>query len=483
MTRTLTLLLVAQATALVAACGGGGGGSVAAVVPVGGIDRSGQSVGPVTGFGSVFVNGIEFDTRQATVTRNGQSAPERDLKVGQIVTVVGTRNDTRTTGTATSITYRTNVEGPVTAVNLSTKQLTVLGQTVQVDDGTVFEGVTPADITGVAVSDNVEVSGLPGVNGVILATHIEKRAAPATLELRGTVTLLDGAMKKFSIGAQVIDYNGATLANFPAAGIANGDVVEVKGPAPAANAPLQATRVEKEGGSPAGGSGAHSEIEGLVTRFASSSDFDVAGQKVITNASTRFEEGAAADIKLGARAEVEGTVDGNGALVAETIQVKAVSNARIAGQITAIDAGQKRLTVLGQIIATAANTQYEDKSSVRKVPFAFGDLVTNNFVEVRGVPGTGGVDIVATRIERQDANASTSLEVRGKIESLDAANFKFTVTGVVVTIDAAAELKDEEGLVVSRAAFFALLRVETQIRARGTSSSPATLTATEARLD
>ena len=479
----LTLAAVVTTT-LVAACGGGGGGSAvaSAPVPVGGIDRSGQSVGVVTGFGSVFVNGIEFDTRQATITKNGQNAIERDLKIGQIVTVDGTRNDARTTGVAKAIAYRSNVEGPVTAVNLGLKQLTVLGQTVQVDNATVFEGVTPADIASVTVNDNVEVSGLAGANGVILATHIEKRAAPATLELRGVVSGVDTTAKRFSIGGQLIDYANATLVSFTNGAVNNGDHVEVRGPSPATNAPLQATRVEKEAGSPAGSSGAHSELEGLVTRFVSPSDFDVAGQKVIANASTKYEEGTAADIKLGARAQVEGTVDANGALVADAMQVKAVSNTRVAGTVTLIDSGKKQLTVLGQIVAVDAATQFEDKSRANKVPFAFADLATNDFVEVRGVPGIGGVNILATRVERQDAGAGGTQEVRGEVASIDAANFMFVVSGVTVTVDPAARLKDSDGRTVTRAAFFVLLRVNDEIRANGTSNGAKALTATEAEL-
>ena len=484
MSRCHSLFTVAACALLAAGCGGGGGaGGVAATTPVGGIDRSGQSVGPVTGLGSVFVNGIEFDTRQAQITVNGQSALERDLKVGQVVTVTGTRNDARTTGTASAVSYHSDVEGPLSAVDLTAKRLTVLGQTVQVDDATVFAGVTPADITGVAVNDNLEVSGLQGSGGGLLATRIEKPAPPATLQVRGRVTALDTALKTFAVGAQVVDYSGVTLIGFPGNLINNGDQVEVSAPAPVGSAALRATRVAKVSGSPAGAAGAHSEIEGLVTRFASASDFDVAGQKIVTTAATRFESGTAADIRLGARIEAEGTVDGNGALVADQLEVKAASNARVAGRITGIDSAGKRLTVLGKVIATTTGTQYEDRSTVQKVPFGFADLLSNDFVEVRGVPGSAGVDVVATRIERQDANAGTAQEVRGRIAAIDAPNFSFVVTGVTVTVAANAELHDRNGQTVTRAAFFALLQVNTQVRAHGTSPGPGLLTATEVELD
>ena len=59
--------LTALAALLLASCGGGGdsGGSP----PIGGIQGSGRmvSIGTITGFGSIFVNGVEFATTGAQI--------------------------------------------------------------------------------------------------------------------------------------------------------------------------------------------------------------------------------------------------------------------------------------------------------------------------------------------------------------------------------------------------------------------------------
>ena len=47
-------------------CGGGGGASLAE----GGIGGTGISQGPVTGFGSIIVNGVHFDTTGAQVIKD-----------------------------------------------------------------------------------------------------------------------------------------------------------------------------------------------------------------------------------------------------------------------------------------------------------------------------------------------------------------------------------------------------------------------------
>ena len=66
------------------ACGGGG-----SQVSDGGISGTGISVGPITGFGSIISNGIEFNTVNANISFNGEQGTSTQLKVGMLVTVDG----------------------------------------------------------------------------------------------------------------------------------------------------------------------------------------------------------------------------------------------------------------------------------------------------------------------------------------------------------------------------------------------------------
>ena len=77
------LLALTSATFLTISCGGGGSGSVA------GIDRGGirtVAVGPVNGFGSIWLNGERYDVDNATITVDGQPAAQTDISIGQVVT-------------------------------------------------------------------------------------------------------------------------------------------------------------------------------------------------------------------------------------------------------------------------------------------------------------------------------------------------------------------------------------------------------------
>ena len=137
---------------------GGGGGE-----PIVGIDRGGVTIsqGPINGFGSVIVNGVRYSTTGATITIDDRPGTESDLRAGQVVRVEGTVDATGTAGTARSISFNDDVEGPVQSIDPAAARLVVLGQTVQVGRATSFDdSISPRSLAGLAVGDRIEVSGL-----------------------------------------------------------------------------------------------------------------------------------------------------------------------------------------------------------------------------------------------------------------------------------------------------------------------------------
>ena len=63
------------------------------------------SIGTITGFGSVHVNGVHFVTTGASIVVDGQPGTESDLRVGQVVRVEGQLDSSGTTGTALPLRY------------------------------------------------------------------------------------------------------------------------------------------------------------------------------------------------------------------------------------------------------------------------------------------------------------------------------------------------------------------------------------------
>src|SRR2546430_12554542 len=114
------------------------------------------------------------------------------------------------------------------------------------------------------------------------------------------------------------------------------------------------------------------EEEGLITRFASATDFDVAGEKVTTTASTVFKNGTAADLALNVRVEVRGTLDANKVLVADVVEIERVAVIGLAATVSAVTTNT--LTVLGVTISVDTNTRLEDVSNAHVHMFSLTDV-------------------------------------------------------------------------------------------------------------
>ncbi|MGQ0835597.1 MAG: DUF5666 domain-containing protein, partial [Gammaproteobacteria bacterium] len=415
------------AAVLLAACSGGGSGSedTAASTPV-------VAVGAITGFGSVHVNGVRFDTSGATVTLDGQQGTESQLRVGHVVRVEGRLNADRRGGRASSIDFDDAVEGPVQSVDGTAGTLVVLGQNVRVDALTSFDDdFQPASLAGVAIGAIVEVSGFRDANGVIHATRIEREDAAGEFEVTGTVQDHDAAAKRFSIAALIVDYSTAQLDDLPGGAPVDGLLVEVKGRSLDANGVLLATRVEGKQKDMDADDDNEAEIEGLITRFVSPTDFDVNGQRVTTTAATRFENGTSANLALNARVEVEGNVR-DGVLLADKVEFEREADLRVSADVGSIVATAGTFTVLGITIQTDTTTRFEDKTDAQVRPFDLAALRVGDFVEVRGSAGSIPNSIAAARVERDDDE--DEIELRGPAANV--AQPQLTILGVTVMTDA-----------------------------------------------
>ena len=454
------LFLPAAMALLVAACGGGGGGDTSAgpVPPASqppstpGATKTVIVTGAIGGFGSVIVNGVRYDTSGADVRIEDRAGTVAELRVGQVVRIEAQVDD-KGGATAKLIEQHRLLQGAVQSVNAAAGTITVAGQVVKIDDETSFDdAIKQGSVAGIAVGDRIEVHGFSGSDGQARATRIEKAdAGDLEIEAEGLVSALDTVARRFRVGTLNVDYSTAALDGFGTEGIRAGDVVEVKGREMLPDGTLKASRVHKEDGRIPGQSGTESEVEGLVTRFVSAADFDVAGPKVTTTSATTFTGGTAADLKLDVKVEAEGKLDASGTLVAAKIAFKRSSSVRLTASVEAVDTVAGTVKALGLTIVVDATTRKEDKESHDQF-FALGDLRSGDWIDVRGYPDPAGSGkIIATRLEREDRQDTT--ELRGLAESLAAPRFK--IAGVnIETIPATTKFEDGEQDIDS-ATFFA----------------------------
>ncbi|MBX5462147.1 MAG: hypothetical protein IRZ28_13795 [Steroidobacteraceae bacterium] len=411
-------MLCAVLLACVGACGGD--------TRTGGIQGSGSpvassAVGAITGFGSIFVNGIEYGTSGAQISIDDEAGTEALLRVGQIVTVRGTLNEDGVTGSATSVAYITDVRGPVAQVDATAGTFRVLGQTVRVTDETLFdENIPSASLDGLANGMVVEVSGFPDASGAILASRVDLSAAGAVLQVKGVVQELDTAFRTFRLNDLTVDYRNVA----PDATLADGKTVVVRGNLAPGTERLEATRVQLQG--PTATANERGRLSGVITSFTSQSDFTVNGQRITTDANTQFVlhgTTLAANVFV----NVQGTFDASGVLVASRVEAKPKSSSRVRGIVEDVSAASNTLRVLGVTATANASTSFRDKSSEHLRTLRLADLRTGDYVEIRGTPREGG-GLDAAVIERDRPEQVAYLQ--GVAENV--AEPSFTVLGVRV---------------------------------------------------
>lgn len=471
-----SLAVPAAVAILVAACGGGGGNSADPPATTG-TSQTTIVRGMISGFGSVIVNGVHYESDSARVSLEGKPGTVTELKVGQIVTIQAEK-DAQSHEHATTIDEGRLIQGAVQAVDLAAGTLTVEGQVIVVDNDTSFDESIPGrSLAGIAVGNRVEIHGFASTSGAAHATRIEMAdAGDNEIEVTGPLSALDTTARRFTIGTRVVDYTTATLENFGAAGPANGDIVEAQGTTLLADGALKATKVQKEDGQFNGRNGDEGELEGLVTRFVSATNLDIAGQPVTTSASTVFVGGTAADLTLDVMVEVEGVLDANGTLVASKVVLKGEPSVRLKGLVDAVDSTAGTLRVLGLTVVVDANTRTEDQQTDDHF-FNLADVRVGDWVEVGGYPDPSGTGkLIATKLERDDPEGET--ELRGPADQLTAPTFKI----LGVTVETTPDTRFEDGGSAISATDFFTRAVGKVVDVEGNWSAPS-LIASRAEID
>ncbi|WP_455206557.1 DUF5666 domain-containing protein [Kaarinaea lacus] len=398
------VLGIAAATLLIG-CSGGESGT--------GIQANNQTtVGQITGFGSVYVNGVKFNTNQATVFIDGVQAAESNLSVGMVVTVVGSVNDDGVYGTANTVSAKTEVEGLVFENNIvgGIGNINVMGQVVNISNDTKFK----SEVTGIVVIDDlvadssvVEVSGYSDGQGKIYATYVKAVSSGGTsaaeVKLHGIVKNLSGdaASGSFNIGNSTIqvNYDGSTIFKDMLRGeLANDIYVSIESSNYSGGVVL-ASIIEKEDPSNEG-TGTDMEFEGVVTNTANiaSNEFSVNGRIVRFDAGTTFDGGDQNNIQLEVKLEVDGKVQADNSILADKISFRMESNMEIEGSV--VNVGNNMLTIDNTIVVVNAFTRYEDETDEHNRTFNFTDIMSGMMIEAKFYVDPESGNNIATSIER-----------------------------------------------------------------------------------
>ena len=373
--------------ALLVSCGGGvdSGGT--------GIQATELSAGPVSGLGSVIVNGVRFDDSNASIV----DQDDRALTVDQLLPGMGLRIDASSvqnsngTLTSTALAIRTTNEliGPIGVIDPSGSTLTVLGQTVRITAATWFHAALVGGLNAVRPGQVVEVFGQYNARlDQYIATRIALRPNAPAYEIRGPLTASDPTTHTLTVGGLVISDAGIDTGALPSLSL--GKFVRVTlGTTPSAN--VWTALSVAPGNSPLPDR-TDVRIAGRVSAWTSATQFVLNGISVDATAAT-FPAGSAG-VVLGARVIVVGASTA-GVLSANSVTVvgdetTANSTFEFHGAITALDTAAQTLTVRG-ITVNYSN-------SVQVTGGTVADLALGKTVAIVGTIDANRVSIDAQSI-------------------------------------------------------------------------------------
>jgi hypothetical protein len=472
-----------------AACGGGGtSDDRLAGIDGSGAPARGVSAGPITGFGSVLLNGRRFivdDNTQILIDDNPSTSDL--LEVGEFVVVTSEGTDASGNPVATSISQETLLKGSIASLDSGTLQFTSLGQTVQVRANTIVDPTFTAagaisDFERLEVGDGVEVSGYIASDGTLIATFVGYEDNVSEPRVIGTVSGLNSEALTFSINGLLVDYNAATVYNVPGDMLANNQLVRVRGTLNGDT--LEASEV-KGAGDDFGDldEGIEAELKGIITSMASSTQISVNGVAVTIEPDAVFEGGTPGQLAVGVVVEVEGHWTGS-SINADEVKFEREENVRIDAQLEAVNAtnaslNQGTLTILGLDVTSTSATRYQDESDAKVESFGLDDLQTGDYVELRGY--REGNSLVLTEVAREDIDLPLEVSLRGTVTS-ETPNTTIGVLGVTVNVSGA-ELRDQADASLTATAFFNAVVVDTSVVEVRGSYSGGTITATHAELE
>ncbi len=235
----LVRLISALTLSVLGGCGIDSGGAQAPA-PAASSSSALLVVGPITGFGSVHVNGLTLQTAAADIRVDGNPVAESALREGQIIRAVAAV--TSSSIDAVEIEYQANIRGPVDALGLGGR-LVILGQAVDTDARTVFGTDGGSSLADLGSPARVEVSGFRLPSGVLQATYVGIADPTAPLTVTSAISSVDANALTFELGGLTVDYSQVLILDVPTGIPDVGLVVAVEGTDRAAGGELIVTRI------------------------------------------------------------------------------------------------------------------------------------------------------------------------------------------------------------------------------------------------
>lgn len=345
--------------------------------------------GTVNALGPTGVGSITLEDSSARLQLNANAPrPVTELRLGMQLEAAGSIVSSESAGTATGIVAQSAAVGPVASVDPARGRMTLLSLNVQVDQNTIFDGLS--SLAALTAGTRVEVFGLPqAAPATLLATRIIRLPADssAPVELLGNAANLTST--QFSLqgiqvaaGSAQVSIGGVLPSPAPPlVTVATNSRVRAIGSFDAATNTLTATQIIG-GLNPVRTDNALLVLDGVVQAVTSAGRFRLNDTEV--DASAAGGGGATA----GARVQVRG---------------RKLAGVLVASEYRQIAAGERiSFSVQGEISDFASVAAFRVRGelvSANTAIFSGGsasDLANGKRVRVRAVAGAGQLE--ATQI-------------------------------------------------------------------------------------
>lgn len=428
----------------------------------GGIRGTGSSVGPVSGFGSVFVNGIEFFTDSILnekVESNDGIETEDDLNEGMILRIEGQwRLDG--TGAADSMEYDDTLRGDVSNLmpGAMGESITfeIYGQKVFADRQTVFKGKSLATL---ANGQFVRVSAWRQSSGVYRASYIGFNPlsyGEDRIELEGPVEAGPIDADRFIMNGVEIKFDdGSFVEGLSAEDLKPGTYFEVEGYKELVGGAIVATRIQLDDFRRYRPVGEDVEIAGPVSSDYNKTEntFGLNGLTIEVTSSTELDDLTLEELKAGLLVQVEGEFVSGDLIRATEIEARD-GDAEITGGIDTVELSTNSLTIGGiRVVITSRTIITDDDAEDTEAPLKITDLVPGDqgvYVEVTGLQKegrNGSVYLEATQIERESSGEAGEYEIKGTLIREDLAPTMIKILGLTIaTSDAVFDSDDRAEL-------------------------------------
>ncbi len=463
-------------------------GPSACVEPImlaeGGIGGTGISYGPISGFGSIYVNGARYDLDVAEVIIEGQPATEAALQPGMMVRVYGDLDDSGEEGVAHRVEFNYDLRYvEVLTVNQGQGSFVAGGQLVTTDELTVFDGSSFSDlqvgewvsvsgqrvagdefaaryvIVQIAPELEEKASSTVGSGGDIGSPNVEADpvAVPTKTVVEGEVSDLNTQAKTFRMGSLLVSF--ATLDSHEPS-ISNGDWLSVRGTL--YKGLLTASRLDSTAFDVMADAGSLLNVSGYIQSLGQES-LRVQGVGVQLTSATGYVNCQRADLNLGHRVLVVGRVARNGMVVAEKLHCVRRAEVKVYARVSGIDGDQ--LTLNGVAAKVNRSTLMLDHSDAKARPFGVAQLQIGDALIVSGYETEHGM--VISRLQRENDVSARVIKASARDVFQKMGSFNLLNIPITLAVQSAGVQFWSGGSSVSQNEFFSSLKEGIKVEAWG----------------